>query len=140
MAITTPPVIDSFSGPAPNRTDPLTFSTRTDARLAEWQPNVDQNNALSAWTNDAATQTETNAQTAETSAAISASSANFKGLWDDLTGAANIPFSVSHNNDNWQLVSDLADITLSEPGITADWEKIPRAATLAELTSISLWF
>ena len=65
------------------------------------------------------------AQDAEAQAEIVTSAANFKGQWSTLTGAFNVPASVFHNDQYWQLLNDLADVTLSEPGVSADWAKIP---------------
>jgi len=61
------------------------------------------------------------AQDAEAQAEIVTSAANFKGQWSTLTGALNVPASVFHNDQYWQLLNDLADVTLSEPGVSADW-------------------
>lgn len=47
---------------------------------------------------------------------------NFKGNWSDQTGAANVPYSVYHNGVYWQLLTNIADVTLSEPSTTnTDW-------------------
>ena len=136
MAIspTTPPTITSFSGPAPNRTDPATFSARTDARLGEWQPNVDETNAAIDWENSTAQEVygnavegQVSAASASSSAAISAANANFKGLWVDQTGVANVPYSVSHSGVSWQLINNIADVTLSEPSVSGDWLEISLA-------------
>lgn len=59
---------------------------------------------------------------------VSASNANFKGLWVDLTGAASIPYSVSHSGRNWQLINNIADVALSEPGVSGDWTEIVSGA------------
>ena len=59
---------------------------------------------------------------AENSANIATASANFVGLWGDQTGAANIPYSVYHNGNNWQLLNNLANVAASEPSAgNADW-------------------
>ena len=44
--------------------------------------------------------------------------------WASLTGALAKPASVSHNGLLWGLLNNLADVTTSEPGVTADWEEI----------------
>src|SRR5690606_1540417 len=54
-------------------------------------------------------------------AQIAAATANFKGEWGDLTGPLAIPASVYHSGSYWQLLNNLADVTLSEPGVSADW-------------------
>ena len=55
------------------------------------------------------------ASDAEDYATMAASTANFVGNWNDQTGAASAPYSVSHNNQIWLLLEDVADITASEP-------------------------
>lgn len=68
------------------------------------------------------------AQDAEAQAEIVTSAANFKGQWSTLAGALNVPASVFHNDQYWQLLNDLTDVTLSEPGVSGDWAKIPLLA------------
>jgi len=58
---------------------------------------------------------------AESAAAVSAASANFKGLWSTLTGALNKPASVKHNDRFWLLLNNLANVATSQPGVSADW-------------------
>lgn len=75
---------------------------------------------------------ETNAQTAEANANTVLAdvnqsalvSANHYGDWTALTGALNKPAAVSHNNAQWILKNNLADVMLSEPGVSADWGEI----------------
>lgn len=57
-------------------------------------------------------------------AQLAASSANFKGEWGDLTGGLIVPSSVFHDGVYWQLLIDVADVTLSEPGVSGDWAAI----------------
>jgi len=80
--------------------------------------------ALDLWTTEAnALAVDVNADevSAANSATSATASANHKGDWDDLTGALNIPASVSHEGLQWLLLNNLADVTASEPGVTADW-------------------
>lgn len=49
---------------------------------------------------------------------------NFVGRWSDQTGAATVPTAVAHNNKVWILLSDVADITADEPGVTANWQSV----------------
>lgn len=61
---------------------------------------------------------------------ISAAYANFKGIWADLTGALTVPSSVFHDGTYWQLMVDIADVTLSEPtDVNTDWEPIGASVT-----------
>lgn len=68
-------------------------------------------------------------QTAYSSSQAATAAANFVGDWDDQTGAATAGISVRHVNRIWRLLNNLADITASEPGITADWAAIGTLAT-----------
>jgi hypothetical protein len=48
--------------------------------------------------------------------------ANYVGEWDDQVGAATVPTCVSHEDQYWMLLGDIADITASEPAIdNTDW-------------------
>lgn len=115
--------------PAPQRTDaPADFVTKADAHVASLDQFVTELNTATDQINDTQDEintSEANAATSEANAAASASvaqsNANFKGEWSAQTGAANKPYSVSHKGATWLLLNDLADVTLSEPGITSDW-------------------
>lgn len=63
----------------------------------------------------------TSAAAAATSEANAAAVANLKGAWSSLTGGIAKPASVSHNGAIWGLLNNLADVTTSQPGVTADW-------------------
>lgn len=69
---------------------------------------------------------------ATTQAELAAASANFVGLWLSLTGALNKPATVSHNGKNWALANNLSDVTLSEPGVAADWVQINQGGSNAK--------
>jgi hypothetical protein len=111
---------------APSRDDaPATFITRANAFLAalvtmgtELNTSIGQMNTDIAGVNQ-------DAQDAADSAASAIASANFKGAWSSLTGALNIPASVSHSGSIWILLNNLADVTASEPGVSADWQDLP---------------
>lgn len=100
--------------------------------LVDWTVEA---NALEVNVNDkeasavaAAADSQASAGESAASAVLSAASANFKGAWTNLTGAAVIPYSCFNKNNTWALVNNLADVTISEPGVTADWVLIPGAA------------
>lgn len=114
MALTPPPT-------APSTTDPATFATRADALVAWHATNV---------TELAALQTDV---TASSSTAIAA--ANFKGTWASRTGAANVPYCVSHLSKYWMLQSNIADITVKVPGTASEWQEILGAATFAGIVA-----
>ena len=125
--------------PAPARTDPpAVFVPKADAHVASLDQLVTEENLFGEQVNTTQVEintSESNAADSETASAASAaasaasadlaaSAANFKGKWSDLTGALNKPASVEHNGVNWQLLNDLADVTTSEPGQTADYSEI----------------
>ena len=121
--LTTPPA-------APIRgQDPTIFANRTNAYLAFITSNVSDLTASIDWQNTVFTATETEATNAATSAssavnaaAVAQASANFAGSWASLTGPLDVPASVFHSDNYWQLLVDLANVTTSEPGISADWK------------------
>lgn len=51
-----------------------------------------------------------------------AAAVNFQGEWGSLTGALNTPATVYHGSYYWVLLNNIADVTASEPGVSADWE------------------
>lgn len=56
--------------------------------------------------------------------AIVLAAANFKGTWATRTGAAVVPYSVSHLGGVWLLLSNLADVTAKVPGTAPEWQRI----------------
>ena len=137
------PTITLYSGVVPNRNQPQNeFSTNVGTFLPYFDTIGPEYNVLGAWVNDQVTyidqaiidgqvaidssvaEAAQSASDAEASAVTAQSSANFKGLWSNLTGALNVPSTVEHNDKTWQLLNNLADVTLSEPGVTADWSEI----------------
>ena len=64
------------------------------------------------------------AEDSEAAASVSAASANFAGEWSSLTGALSVPASVYHAGAYWALLVDVADVTLSEPGLSGGWAEI----------------
>ena len=117
---------------APTRGDPANFRTEADDYIL-WQATdmVPQQNAIVEDFNSAIADinlrigeintTTTNINNAE---AVSLAAANFHGPWSDLTGAANIPFSVFHSDRYWMLLSNLVNITTKEPGVDTEWVEI----------------
>lgn len=96
----------------------------------------------------AAVNSANSATESATSAQVSASSANYKGEWSAQTGAANKPYSVSHNGAFWQLANNLVDITLSEPsGSNSDWvfasgtrwQELTSSATVAANSMVTVY-
>ena len=109
----------------PSRSDPATFSTKADAFLGALPTFVTEANAL-----------ETNVNAKEVSAAVSAAaassdaddaadaadaaqaSANYKGEWSALSGAATIPYSVSLSGRFWMLNTNVANVATEMPGVS----------------------
>jgi hypothetical protein len=77
------------------------------------------------------------AEIASNAESAAQASANFKGAWSGLVGALAIPAAVEHNGDDWQLLDDLADVTLSEPSSSnSDWLRLASATDITALQTI----
>ena len=101
-------------------------------------------NVMAVWMNYTAAAVAADDSSAAASAAAAlasesaaAGSAAFKGLWSGLTGALNVPSTVLHNSRYWVLLNNLADVTASEPGVTADWARLHQNKYV-RVTAISL--
>lgn len=142
--------------PAPSRAQPATFSDRGDLLLGALSGFVTEANALEVTVNAAEANAIAQVGLAAAQVALAdadvvlthadvllthadvlttSATANFKGLWTALTGAAVIPYAVSHLGKYWQLAANLADVTTKTPGTDADWLIIPTAMTWALITS-----
>lgn len=123
--------ITLYSGVVPNRAtqSPEDFTnaaiTWTDYQAVTLIPNI---NTTVGEINSATVQIDADKTAAAESAASAAQSAtaaaaasDFKGLWSSLTGSLSKPASVYHNGVFWALLNNLADVTVSEPGVSADW-------------------
>lgn len=91
-----------------------TFSVEAEAARQEINANATTTaaNAIAAASSKAA---------AQASEANMVAMANFKGTWASLAGALAKPASVFHNGVFWALVNNVADVTTSQPGVSADW-------------------
>lgn len=129
MTTVVPVAITPAGLPLPDLSDRATFSTRKLEQL-RWANNeystgakaladAGYANALDAKAN--ADAVAANAATVAANTANVAALANFKGTWASQSGALNKPASVSHNGAFWALLNNLADVTTSQPGVTADW-------------------
>ena len=123
MTITVPPTIAALPAPP----DPANRST-FNALAYPWS--VAQG-VLAAEANEVATNVYNNAlevqslaATAEASATLASSTANYVGDWAGLTGPLNIPASVFHSGASWMLVSSVADVTAHTPGVSAQWLRL----------------
>jgi len=130
MTRPTPVSVPSPALPLVDPADRATFSARKLEHL-RWE-----RNDLAPGVEDLAQVAKDNADDAYASSGIAAASAvsaagseantaalaNFKGNWSALTGALAKPASVFHNGAFWALLNNLADVTASQPGVSADWQ------------------
>ena len=143
MTITVPVAVPAPALPLADPADRATFTARKLEHL-RWEredlaPGVlalaeaSEDNALDAQGSAvAAAVSETNAATSEANAAAMA---NFKGLWSALTGPLNKPASVDHNGAFWALLNNLADVTTSQPGVSADWVVVSGAWPIVRINT-----
>ncbi|MES2685492.1 MAG: hypothetical protein V4706_01655 [Pseudomonadota bacterium] len=127
-APTTPPPDGPALTEPPSTADPENFDAEGDAFLGALPDLQAEMNAAKAnvfanagITYDNAVEAAASATAAATSEANAAAMANFKGLWSAQVGALNKPASVDHNGAFWGLLNNLADVTTSQPGVSADW-------------------
>lgn len=122
---------------APDRADRATFSTRATASFAHLKDQaVPGFNAVAANVYNNAMEAATLATTASAQVALASAAANYKGPWSSLTGALNMPASVSHNGNYWALNANLANVTTSTPGVSSNWQALNvGAGGAAEVTS-----
>lgn len=118
---------------APSRQSPATFADKADALLGALAQFVTEANLLEAGVNAK----ELSADAAAAAAAAAQASANFKGLWVNLTGAATVPYCVFHLGKYWQLASNIADITLKVPGTATEWLELGTGYGTYEIHEIS---
>ena len=112
--------------PAPSRAVPSTFSTLADAFLGALPTFVTEANALETNVNAKEVIAVAAADTASSASAVALAAANYKGEWSAQTGAATVPYSVSHLGHFWQLSSNLANVAAKTPGTDAEWVEIEK--------------
>jgi hypothetical protein len=112
----TPTPIPAPGQPLPNPADLTTWPVRM-AEMHRWMRET-----LSPGAELIGQQAYTNALAAQEAALAAYINANYKGAWSALTGALAVPALVSHSGERWNLLSDLADVTASEPGVDPEWE------------------
>ena len=135
--MTIPSITPSPINPPPNpptRDDPDNFRSRADA-FVDWQADtypgemddfITEMNATVSAMNTSVSEVNDNTITTTNAKNVALAASNFKGSWDDLTGALSIPASVENDSDFWMLLTDLTDVTTSEPSASnSDWAKIP---------------
>ena len=117
------PQVTEYTGVIPVRTqDQSAFSTNTGDLLTWWPTSVPEMNTALDYTETKANEAESLATSAANVSNAVISAANFKGEWSSLTGALAVPSTVYHSGTYWQLLDDIADVTLSEPTtVNTDW-------------------
>ncbi len=141
------PTIPVYTGTVPNRNQSANdFADNADDWLAYQAPLATDYNNLATYLDNLAADVDADAIAAAASAtaaasseSIALSSANFKGNWSDLTGTLNIPSSAYHKGVTWQLLNDLADVTLSEPSVTSDWAVIDNSTKITNNTTLHFY-
>lgn len=121
---------------SPDRADRATFAARAVA-LDDWTKNnqVPEMQALGDNVYANAVEAAAAAVTCTALTNVAAAAANYKGLWSALTGALNMPASVSYNGNYWALNTNLADVTAATPGVSASWQPLNIGAGGATETS-----
>ena len=129
----TAPLIPIFNGTVPIRTQaPAVFANNAGLWLSYQSGIASSYNALAVYTNTVAAAIDADSTIATNSATAATAAANYKGEWNTLTGAINIPASVSHESTVWLLLENNADVTLIEPGISPKWQTLTMNASLPE--------
>lgn len=76
-------------------------------------------------------------------AQLALATANFKGEWDTLSGFLAAPASVYWDGAYWNALNDIADVALSEPGVSNDWvtpeSKIETWTAISASATLSPW-
>lgn len=116
---------------APNPNTPSTFNTLAYPFTVAVAAMGPEQNTMATQMNTVAGEVNTNATNAAASEAAALASknsavaaSNYAGDWSTLTGALAVPASAQHNGILWLLLTSLADVTASEPGVTGDWTPI----------------
>ena len=117
------PQVTEYTGEIPLRTqEQEELNTNTADLLTWWPTSVPEMNTALDFVNDKSIEAETLSTSAASISNSIISAANFKGEWSSLTGALTVPSTVYHSGTYWQLLDDIADVTLSEPTlINTDW-------------------
>jgi hypothetical protein len=126
--------IPAFPTPTPSRAQSQdVFSPAMDAFLAHLPTFVSEANDTATAINAARDAAELALPQVLAAEAAALSAANYKGAWSSLTGPLAIPASVAHSGSVWLLISSLSNVTTSQPGVSADWLRIP---DLGDATSL----
>mgnify|MGYP000937384583 CR=1 FL=1 len=124
---------------SPSRSDPATFSAKADAFLGALPTFVTEANALEVNVNALEAIALGAVTAANTASATALAAANYKGEWTAQSGAATVPYAVSHLGRFWQLASNLADVTAKTPGTAAEWLEIEKDYSCENNTEV-IWY
>lgn len=117
------------------------FVPKANAFVGALEPFRQQLQAQADFVNDRSIEAEENAGRASDASDIALSNANFRGSWSGLSGSFEVPTSVLHNDNYWQLVENVANIQNEEPGASAVWSPINIARfgvrSLPDITALS---
>lgn len=126
---------------APNPSAPATFNTLAypfTVAVAAMGPELNtmatQINTVSGEVNTNATNSAASEAAALASKNSAVAASNYAGAWSTLTGALAVPASVQHNGTLWLLLTSLANVASSQPGVTGDWAPIDQYS-ITERTS-----
>lgn len=109
----------------PSRSDTLNFPARADAWITQFTGvTVAEISALEANVNAKEASATAAATNALSSAATAQAAAAYKGEWSALTGALNMPASVSYGGFFYALNANLANVTTAVPGVASQWTQI----------------
>lgn len=113
---------------APSRQRPGSFAAEADAFVAslpvfgtEIAALGDEINGYYVSAKNYSDSSMASSQIAANYSLVASSYSNYKGEWASLTGALNIPATVSHSGKLWVLTVNLANVTTSTPGVSSDW-------------------
>lgn len=132
--------ITQFPTPPSRNNEPDVFVSRADAFLGAFPTFVDEVNPEIVNINAKAEQVSQDTETVVEAKAAAVAASHFKGAWSDLTGALEIPASVSHSGAIWLLLETVVDVTAETPGISDAWLKldfVPEARTLTAGTGLT---
>ncbi len=105
----------------PTRQDPDNFAQRGDEFLAALPLFATEANALAEAINIDEANVAAMAALVLPASNAALAGANYKGIWNTLSGSLALPASVYHNGRFWVLLTPLANVATSQPGVSNDW-------------------
>lgn len=138
MSVTTiTQTLSSFPTAPARSQDQTTFRINAENHVVALGTHVTECNTQVSQINTLAGELNTIGTNTQNASDAALAAANFRGAWSSLTGALNVPSSVNHNGNNWLLLNNLADVTTSEPGVSADWSPLKSETDWETLQSVS---